>query len=423
MRGGLEEGPREDDSRDRGGDAPEGRGPSGEPYASNQTHAPERDRVRARRLARAAWVAATSVAVLSATALLISAGGSSLAAFVAAGLLLASGLALGRRWPDGKSDLHVPIARLAAAVREVEAGHYDLGNACRVRDSDVELRHLARGIEHLARTLRERDGGHHKVLESLRRMNEIRDQVLSSISHELRTPTTSIVAYAELLTAQDLAPDARDEFVSVLHRESRRLAHVIDSVLDWTVYAGGAGSAERVPVRLEELVASVVADIAHVGGDARVRFELRDFDAVELTVDPGRTRKALRCLMENAARFSPEGGAVRVVFEPSAANAPAGLRVEDDGPGIPDDVRALVFDLFQQGGDILEDKPAGLGLGLPLARVCMRAQGGDVEVTRSDRTGSVFRLVFPPDAVITRARPLRRVVARRVVTGARTPGA
>lgn len=363
-------------------------------------------KIRNRRKIVPASVAVAACFAMSGALLLIDESASALRRISAVALAIGASAAFVYFGAAIRRDLRVPIDRLARAVRRVEEGEYEIKDLCWVRASDVELKDLVRGVLRLAENVQARDTEHRSIQSSLRRMNEIRDQVLSSISHELRTPVTSIVAFSEILAQMsDVEDDRRVEFANVVHRESRRLQTIVESVLDMASYAAGDATSAKSPISVAELVSAVITGTCGSGHDERKRPEaqvvLSGMDGEWVFVDVARTRKALRSLVDNALRFSPAGAKVDIRFvksdEPGREGATA-FEVEDRGRGIAREARSFVFDLFRQGGEVLSDKPAGLGLGLPLARVCMRAQGGDVEMVRTGETGSVFRLIMPRDA-------------------------
>ena len=228
-----------------------------------------------------------------------------------------------------------------------------------------------------------------------REVARLKDEFLSSMSHELRTPLTNIYAFSEILeqVTPENSADWR-EFVSIVRIESQRLKVLVDDVLDYTALETGQVEWDFEDVDMEQLVSTVV-------GMHRVLSQKRSIDLQLVVESPStgawadreRVRQVLARLLDNALKFTPEGGSVRV--ELCGAERSVVMTVADSGPGIAPEHRETVFERFRQIGDQLTEKPPGAGLGLALCRKTVRAMGGSIACQDTDLGGVALRVELP----------------------------
>lgn len=226
--------------------------------------------------------------------------------------------------------------------------------------------------------------------EALRRSDALKTALLRSVSHDLRSPLTAILASADALSNRDLRLDASDQAVLVdaIREEATRLDRVVGNLLDLSRLEAGVVEPHPELWPLDELVGRAV-DAA--GGDAaRVVVEL-DAEAPPVRVDAAQVERVLANLVENALKFSPPSSRVVVRVERGATE----LRVHvlDRGPGVPASERELVFAAFRRRGAA----GRGAGLGLAIARGFAEANGGSVW-TQDDPAGGHFVLALPAAA-------------------------
>jgi two-component system sensor histidine kinase KdpD len=221
----------------------------------------------------------------------------------------------------------------------------------------------------------------------------LRAALLASVSHDLRSPLSTIIGsaesldiYAERLTTADKAQLARD-----ILQEGQRLDRYIQNLLDMTRLEHGAPVLEREWIGADELV----------GGAARRLARAHPGQAIELAIPAGLPlvhvnapllEQALFNALVNAARYSPAGAPVRV--EAEANENELRIRVSDSGPGIPAADRERVFDMFHRisHGD---RNSSGTGLGLAICRGILVAHGGSVAVKATDAPGTTLEFVLP----------------------------
>jgi two-component system sensor histidine kinase KdpD len=233
----------------------------------------------------------------------------------------------------------------------------------------------------------------------LAQANELRSALLQAVSHDLRTPLATIKASVSSLTAGDVAwsPGETREFLASIDAETDRLTTLVANLLDMSRLQAGALHPALRPVGLEEVVPAALASLGQ-------RATAVDADLTEelplVTADPALLERAVANLVDNAVRWSPPGGRVRV--EADAFGDQVSLRVVDRGPGIPPAERERVFQPFQRHGD----HPAagtGVGLGLAIARGFLQAMHGGIEIEDTPGGGAtlVIRLKSAGGGLVT----------------------
>jgi two-component system sensor histidine kinase KdpD len=222
----------------------------------------------------------------------------------------------------------------------------------------------------------------------------LRAALVSSLSHDLKTPLAAIHGAATSLHDYDalLDPQARAELLTTLREESDRLSRFVVNLLDMTRIEAGALEPHREPTDLGEQIGSVLH---------RMKFTLAPFNLVSdiasglplIDVDPFLLEQALVNVLDNAAKFAPEGSAIKVVAREDGSGV--AVSVVDEGPGIPSDKLTAIFEKFHRVtyGD---RQRAGTGLGLAIAKGFIEAMGGTITASnRADRLGAIFTIRFP----------------------------
>jgi two-component system sensor histidine kinase KdpD len=221
---------------------------------------------------------------------------------------------------------------------------------------------------------------------ALREADRLKDAMLANVSHDLRTPLTSIRAAAATMRAQ-----GHDE-AGIIEEEAERLNRFVTDLLDISRIRAGALPIEPALTAAEDLVGAALDDVRALPGAASIRVIL----PIDVPIPVGRfdfvqALRALVNLLENALRHSPSDQPVEV--EVRRVGGWLVFEVKDRGPGIEPADRERLFEPFQRGR--AATGRLGLGLGLAIARGAARAMGGDVEWGPRDGGGSVFTLRLP----------------------------
>ena len=255
-------------------------------------------------------------------------------------------------------------------------------------------------------TLPDQDFGTVVVLADItasREVSRLKEKFLSGVSHELRTPLTNICSSVELL-GDDLPPDkvreewsswpTWEEFLGVVSEESLRMKHLVDDLLEYTqIDAGGAIERKRESVDLVALTREVLETFENSAKDKSVAIEHRLPEAVRAWTDREPIRRVLGRLLDNAVKFTPQGGRVQVTVR--QVGDLVEVAVVDSGSGIPAEDREAVFNSFRQLGDFMTDKPKGTGLGLTICQHTLEALGGMIWCEESELGGASFHFLLP----------------------------
>jgi two-component system sensor histidine kinase KdpD len=221
----------------------------------------------------------------------------------------------------------------------------------------------------------------------------MRNAVLSSVSHDLRTPLATIVGAsgALLSTALPLSNDSQQELIRSINDEAGRLDRLLKNLLDMTRLEAGAMQLRKDWTALEEVVGTALARVgARLAGHPVSTAFPQDLPL--LLVDGVLIEQVLVNLLENAAKYSPQGSPIDVM---ATVNAGAILtEVADRGPGIPPGKETRIFEKFYQ---IDPDREGGVGLGLTICRGIVEAHGGRIWADRRSGGGSVFRFTLPTE--------------------------
>ena len=229
--------------------------------------------------------------------------------------------------------------------------------------------------------------------EALEEADRVKTAFVAGMSYELRTPLTSIAGFAEMLQGGyggALEPPARD-YVGAILEATDRLGRLIDDVLDLTQSEAG-GEAARVRVDLQALCREAAGAFADTARGAQVELAL-DVDARvgAVTGEPRRLRDAIGHLLRNALHGTPAGG--RVLLHGTGDLRSATITVSDNGRGMEAEAQTDAFDRFHRFGE--GEGTASLGLGLPLTRRFVEAQGGSVDLVSEPGEGTSVTIRLP----------------------------
>jgi two-component system OmpR family sensor kinase len=288
--------------------------------------------------------------------------------------------------------LSQPLRRLGDASDRMGRG--DLATRVDEAGMDLELGQLAQSFNAMANTVQTLVA---EVTDKAARAeagNRAKDAFLTSMSHELRTPLTGIQSTAALLQqfGDEASPAERAEFLDTILRESERLGQRISSALEFANLASGRTRWAVGRVALLQLCEQACRRLACLLPLKHVDFQVVCAPDAILQGDREHLTQALYHLLHNAWTYSPTDGEVEV----TVGEVPGGFVIEvaDRGPGIPADERQRVFDLFTQGGDVLVDKPAGIGIGLKIASEVAAMHGGALDYDERQGGGACFRMLL-----------------------------
>ncbi|HEX2570799.1 MAG TPA: ATP-binding protein [Polyangia bacterium] len=224
--------------------------------------------------------------------------------------------------------------------------------------------------------------------------NRLKDEFLAAVSHELRTPLSSILGWVRVLSARKTPdPASLAKGITIIERNTKALAQLIDDLLDISRIVTGKLKLEVLPVDLRQIIDAAL-DSARPAAEAKGLVLEKEFDGDGASVglvrgDADRLQQVVWNLLSNAIKFTPERGRVRIKLK--SAPGQAIIEVEDTGAGIPPDFLPYVFDRFRQADGSAVRKHGGLGLGLAIVRHLVELHGGTVQAM-SEGEGQGARL-------------------------------
>jgi signal transduction histidine kinase len=272
----------------------------------------------------------------------------------------------------GIATLRTDLARVAAGEREVEFAV----------DGRDEVRALADQAREMVAMLREEEQRRDEA-EHMRR------QTIAAISHDLRTPITSLRLLAEAIEDDIVDQETVRRYAGSMRANVEVLGALIDDLFELARIEAGALTWSMEQIELGELAREVVGTLEPEASQRGIRIQTHAAERCDVIGDPARLRRVLLNLLQNAVRHTPADGAVTVRIEPAAAGGWE-IEVADDGDGIAAEDADHIFDPFYRGGSEAARTRPGTGLGLAIARAVVEAHGGQIWLAPSER-GSRFR--------------------------------
>lgn len=305
------------------------------------------------------------------------------------------------QWPDGQS----LVAPFVSNTGEMVAYLCLASPANQLVPSVNEMRHLEFFTQHamtaiesaeLYQTLARNNAKLSLASEKLNSLTEMKKNFIANVSHELRTPLTSISAYTELLqnNVEKLTPESQGEFLQVIHTESIKLTAIINDILELSQMENG-------PAAVVHEDTSMAAILNHLHDSWQTRAVERSIDLqlniadedLTLPVDSMLIQQLLTHLVNNAFKFTPDGGSVRIRLTESGTAVR--LIVEDSGIGIPEDKLGEIFDRFFQVDGSTTREHSGQGLGLALCHDIVSNHEGRIWAENRLEGGARFIVLLP----------------------------
>ncbi len=270
-----------------------------------------------------------------------------------------------------------PIAVLSSTMRKMGRG--DLSVRVPVRGSG-ELRELAENYNIMA-----------AQLESLDRS---RDQFVSNASHELKTPLATMKIMLETMIYQpDMPPELQHEFMGDMNHEIDRLTGIITDLLTLTKMDSGEAGVTREKVNMTELTRETARMLQPAADRHRHELTVRAEEDVQMMGDRNKLSQILYNLMDNAMKYTPDGGRISVSLH--SEDSCIRWRVRDNGIGIPREDQDHIFDRFYRVDKARSRETGGTGLGLSIVRQLVNLEGGTITVESAPGSGSEFTVTFP----------------------------
>ncbi|RMF37067.1 MAG: PAS domain S-box protein, partial [Chloroflexi bacterium] len=301
---------------------------------------------------------------------------------------------LGRPYTDlFCAEYHDGIANLLAQVRSERSRPYEV--ELQAKDGEripveVRLAPLYRdgqgiGVQVIARDIRER-----------KQLEQMREDFIASVSHDLRTPLASITGFTEVLLSEAPGPltEVQQEFLDIIAQSGERLLKLVNQILDVSKLDSGRFELHPAPVELRPMVESLVDQVRPLATKKQIALEVELApDLPTITADPDRLERVLTNLLSNAVKFTPEGGSVRVRLTRNGESVRC--EVSDTGIGIPPEDLPHLFERFRRASNVQKRRIKGTGLGLYISKAIVEAHGGEIGVESRLGEGTTFWFTLP----------------------------
>lgn len=232
----------------------------------------------------------------------------------------------------------------------------------------------------------------------LAKNEQLRANLLRAISHDLRTPLTSISGNAGILLAGDesIRSDKKKQLYTDIYDDSQWLINLVENLLAVTRIEDGTISLQFKPELMEEVITEALRHISRKKTEHHITIQEAD-SFVLAKMDARLIVQVIINIVDNAIRYTPPGSSISI-----STYSKGGMivtEIADDGPGIPDDAKQRIFDMFYTAGTKVADSRRSLGLGLALCKSIITAHGGTINVTDNIPVGTVFQFTLPIEEV------------------------
>lgn len=268
-----------------------------------------------------------------------------------------------------------PLKKLTKATRRLAAGDFNVKLNIKQKD---ELGKLARSFEEMTYEL--------KQLEQMRR------DFVSNVSHEVRSPLTSISGYAKALKQVGLPDAERNRYLDIIIAESERVSSMSDSLLKLAMLEAQHEPLRPVTFRLDEQIRRVIVACQPTWSPRGIRFDLELPNAI-VTADQDQLNQIWTNLIANSIKFSPDGGTIAVSVEQGITAVT--VRIADSGIGISPEDRKRIFERFFKADRSHSRKYGGSGLGLAIVKQIVSLHQGEIQVESELGRGTTFIVTLP----------------------------
>lgn len=231
-----------------------------------------------------------------------------------------------------------------------------------------------------------------RMAKELGSMEEVRQEFISNVSHEIQSPLTSISGFAALLRNDDLPKEQRAHYLDIIETESKRLSGISDNLLKLSALEGKTQPPAKAPFSLTGQLEHTLLMLEPQWTAKHLSMEL-SLERITLSGDEDLLSQVWINLLHNAVKFTHEGGGITVTL--SAQEGQAIARIADTGPGIAPEDLMHVFERFYKADKARDRSLGGNGLGLPLVKTIVELHGGQITVDSQPGQGTVFAVTLP----------------------------
>jgi signal transduction histidine kinase len=269
-----------------------------------------------------------------------------------------------------------PIRILTRATKIVAQGKYNLSLNV---DREDEIGQLARHFTHMA--------------QSLQRLDEMRQEFVSNVSHEIQSPLASIQGFSKTLQSEEIPPAQQKHYLSIIEKESHRLSLLSKQLLTLASLDKEAGALEKTTFDLADQIKQVVFMMEWQWRKKDLAIEM-ELPETFIQADPKLLHQVWINLLTNSIKFTERGGTITIKIDKSRKKEIA-VMVQDTGIGIPEQDLLRIFDRFYKVDKARERNDHGSGLGLAIVYKIIEAHQGSIEVASQENKGTTFTIRLP----------------------------
>ena len=279
--------------------------------------------------------------------------------------------------------------------------------ACRLGDGDLDYRIAYDGKDEFAPVCGAFNEMAARLKESVgrtRRDEESRKELLAGISHDLRSPLTSIRAYVEgLLDGVAKTEEAKQRYLRTIHTKAEDIDRLVSQLFLYSKLDLEGAPMEMRLIRLDEFITSFVEEAALDSRTHGLEITAEQLSPVTVSADPGQLRRVLSNILENSIKYkNKEIGHLRITLEESGR-----LVLADDGPGVPEDALPKLFDVFYRSDPARKNPAGGSGLGLAIASKAVHGMGGTIRAYNVPNGGLAIEITLSKEEACNAENPDR----------------
>jgi len=292
-------------------------------------------------------------------------------------------------------------ATLENAIEAMKVGAYDYFA------KPVDIEHVRIVISKCVQQIQSRKENEElrSLTQRLKELNELKDKFITITNHELRTPVTVLKGYVELIDyfLEDTRNENVNEAIEIVSETMRELVGIVEQMHDISSFDYGKKRMVTGDVKIEGILNLIYKEMKILFEKRKIKFDLKmENSGVIIYGDPKQLKRSLRELLQNALKFTPEGGHVELAYSANQKNKKVYIKVKDNGIGIPRDKLELIFEPFYEVQNVInhmtsktEFMGGGIGLGLTLAKEVFESHKGELLLESEEHQGSTFTVVLP----------------------------
>ena len=292
-------------------------------------------------------------------------------------------------------------ATLENAIEAMKVGAYDYFA------KPIDIEHVRIVLSKCVQQIQSRKENEElrSLTQRLKELNELKDKFITITNHELRTPVTVLKGYIELIDyfLEDNRNENINDAIEIVNETMRELVGIVEQMHDISSFDYGKKHMVTVDVEIEKILELIYKEMKVLFEKRKIKFDLNlDRSGLVVSGDDKQLKRSLRELLQNALKFTPEGGHVELEYSINKKNKKLYIKVKDNGIGVPSNKLDLIFEPFYEVQNVInhmtsktEFMGGGIGLGLTLAKEVFESHEGELLLESEENRGSTFTVVLP----------------------------